>query len=76
MIENAIRVEDTRQMQSYQLFSHIPPDQMHLLNNSSGQRPTAYLYLELSAQPVSLTINLGALSPTNVKGQSEANQEE
>ena len=70
MIENAVRVEDTRTMQSYQLFNHIPPDQMHILNNNQGQRPTAYLYLELSFQPVTLTVNLGLLKPS-----TESNQE-
>ena len=73
MIENAIRVEDIRSMQSYQVFNYVPPDQMHLINSNSNQKPTPYLYLELSSQPVQLTVSL---SSSQLRNQQDLNKEE
>ena len=52
-IETALRVEDQRTMQSYHLFKYIPPE-----SEGPNQR-TPYLLLELSNQPVVLTISIG-----------------
>ena len=48
-IETAIRVEDQRSMQSYQIFKLMP-------DAASGIK-VPFLYLELSRQPLLLTVS-------------------
>ena len=48
-LETALRVDDQRTMQSYQIFKLLP-------DPASGIR-VPFLYLELSRQPVLLTVS-------------------
>jgi hypothetical protein len=72
--EALTRMEDHRTMQSYRIFDFVPPDQAHLINNPSGQKPTSYLYLELSSQPVVLTINLGVLGSQQLRERNASRE--
>ena len=50
--ETALKIEDQRTMQSYHIFKYLPEQEGKTQN-------TPYLLLELSNQPVVLTISIG-----------------
>ena len=53
--ESALKIEDQRTMQSYHIFKYLPEQ-----DGASQKTPiTPYLLLELSNQPVVLTISIG-----------------
>ena len=52
-LETSLKVEDQRTMQSYNMFKYLPE------SDDSNSSKCPYLLLELSYQPVILTISVG-----------------